>query len=256
MLDYIKSFLNKHFKTLVFFGLAGLIGGFFVGVYQLDSYPEEIRQQILSQGLNEVILGVVTALQAAGYGVFLGAIGIFLGERLGLYKGERRLELKPLFYTVIVLIVGGLSMILFDVLWFGRVSAPIMESYSVKPTIPFMIASVIYGGVIEEVMLRLFMLTLIAFILHKIFGKGSETPTTAILVIANVVASLLFAAAHLPATEILFGLTPIIVFRCFLLNGGIGVMFGWLYHRYGLRYSMIAHAGCHVVSKLIWILFI
>lgn len=256
MINLLISFLKKHFKTLVFFGLAGLIGGFFVGVYQLDSYPEEIRQQILSQGLNEVTLGVVSALQAAGYGVFLGAIGIFLGERLSLYKGERRLELKPFFYTVIILIVGGLSMILFDVLWFGRVSAPIMESYSVKPTIPFMIASVVYGGVIEEVMLRLFMMTLVAFILHKIFGKGTDVPGVNILVVANVVSALLFAAGHLPTTAILFGLTPLIVFRCFLLNGGIGLMFGWLYHRFGLRYSMIAHAGCHLVSKLIWILFI
>ena len=105
-------------------------------------------------------------------------------------------------------------------------------------------------------MLRLFMLTLIAFILHKIFGKGSDVPGTAIIVVANVVSVLLFAAGHLPATAVLFELTPIIVFRCFLLNGGVGFLFGWLYHRYGLRYSMIAHAGCHVVSKLIWILFI
>ena len=42
----------------------------------------------------------------------------------------------------------------------------------------------------------------------------------------------------------------------FLLNGGIGLLLGWLYRKYGLRYAMIAHAGCHLVSKLIWILFI
>ena len=32
--------------------------------------------------------------------------------------------------------------------------------------------------------------------------------------------------------------------------------FGWLYRKYGLRYAMIAHGGCHILSKLIWILFI
>ena len=41
-----------------------------------------------------------------------------------------------------------------------------------------------------------------------------------------------------------------------LLNGGFGLAFGWLYRRFGLRYAMIAHGGCHVVSKMIWLLFI
>ena len=54
----------------------------------------------------------------------------------------------------------------------------------------------------------------------------------------------------------LMRLTPMIIFRCFLLNGGFGLLFGWLYRKYGLRYAMIAHGGCHVVSKLIWILFV
>ena len=68
--------------------------------------------------------------------------------------------------------------------------------------------------------------------------------------------ALLFAAGHLPATLMMLGSSPMIIFRCFLLNGGFGLAFGWLYRKYGLRYSMIAHGGCHVVSKLIWILFV
>ena len=54
----------------------------------------------------------------------------------------------------------------------------------------------------------------------------------------------------------MMGNSPILIFRCFLLNGSFGLAFGWLYRKYGLRYAMIAHGGCHVVSKLIWILFI
>ena len=48
----------------------------------------------------------------------------------------------------------------------------------------------------------------------------------------------------------------LIIARCIILNGGIGLLFGYLYRKYGLRYAMIAHAGCHLISKLIWILFI
>ena len=256
MIKTVKEFIKKHSKTLIFFGIAGLIGGFFTGLFVIDSYPDEMKQQMYDQGLNNLLLSVITALQAMGYGVTLGAVGIFLGERVGLFRGERRLERKPLLITGAASVVAGLSFILFDLLWFGRVSEAIMESYSAKPTLAFIIGAIIYGGVIEEVMLRLFLMSLIAFILHKIFGKGKEHPTVAIYTVANVLSAILFALAHLPATAVLLGITPLIVFRCLLLNGGIGVIFGWLYQRYGLRYSMIAHAGCHVVAKLIWIIFI
>ena len=119
-----------------------------------------------------------------------------------------------------------------------------------------MLAAVTYGAVIEEVMLRLFFMSLIAFLLHKLFGKKDEYPTTSVLIAANVIAALLFAAGHLPATVLLMGSSSILIFRCFLLNGGLGLLFGYLYRKYGLRYAMIAHGGCHMVSKVIWILFI
>ena len=250
------TFLKQYWKTLAFFSVVGLVGGYFVGIYQLDSFPEEMRQEILSQGLTPMLLGLVTALQSAGYGLVLGAAGIWLGKQTGLWKDQRHLDKKPLLITLGAAVLGGLALILPDLLVFGRYSQPILDSYAVKPSISYLVASVTYGGVIEEVMLRLFMMSLIAFILHKIFGRKAEKPGTALLVLANVIAALLFAAAHLPATFVLIGNSPLILFRCFLLNGGFGLVFGWLYRKYGLRYAMMAHGGCHVVSKLIWILFV
>lgn len=255
-MDRVKKFLKEHVGTLLFFAICGLIGGFFTGLFMLDSYPEEMRDQLLAEGMNGTLLGIVTALQGAGYGVILGAVGILLGRKTGLYKGERKIEKRPLLCAIVVSLISGLSMILFDLLWFGRVSEAVMDSYLTKPSPAFIIGSVIYGGVIEEVMLRLFWLTLVAFLLHLVFAKGQGTPSRAILIAANVIAALLFAVGHLPATEVLLGITPLIALRCFLLNGGIGLMFGWLYYRFGLRYSMLAHAGAHVVSKLIWIIFV
>ena len=250
----MADFVKKYWKTLLFFVLAGLIGGFFTGLYQLDSYPEEIRQEIAAQGIDPVLLGIITAVQAAGYGLVLGAVGILLGKKTGLWKDERKLAKKPLIRTAIAAILGGMLLILSDLLFFGNYSDAIRESYAVKPTVTYILAAVVYGGVIEEVMLRLFFMSLLAFLLQKLFRKGSGT--TSVLIAANLIAALLFAAAHLPATAVLMGLTPMIVFRCFLLNGGLGLLFGWLYRKFGLRYAMLAHAGCHVVSKLIWILFV
>lgn len=252
----MKAFIHKYWKTLLFFAVVGLVGGFFTGIYILDSYPAQMQQEILAQGLTATTLGLVSAMQSAGYGIVLGAAGIFLGKKTGLWKDENSVTGKPLRITAAIAVIGGFALILPDLLFFGKYVPMIMDSYAVKPTVPYMLAAVLYGGVIEEVMLRLFMMSLVAFLLHKLFGKKTETPATGILIAANVIAALLFAAGHLPATAVLMGITPMILARCFLLNGGFGLLFGWLYRKYGLRYAMLAHGGCHIISKLIWILFI
>jgi len=255
--------MMRFIKTLLFFAVMGLIGCFFTGIYTLDSYPADIQQQLLddlnSVGIVQVpadiLMGIIMAIQSAIYGVVLGAVGIWLSKKTGLWKDERAISKKPLAVSVIIAVIGGLAMILLDMMFFGHYSDEIMNSYAVKPSILYILGCVTYGGVIEEVMLRLCLMSLIAFLLHKLFGKKHDKPTVAILIAANVISAVSFAAAHLPATAELLGLTPLIIFRCFLLNGGLGLLFGWLYRKYGLRYSMIAHGGCHIVSKFIWLLF-
>ena len=252
----MEAFVRKYWKTLLFFAVVGLIGGFTVGLYQLESFPDEIKQEVYAQGLNDTLLGLVTAMQSAGYGLVLGAAGIWLGKKVGLWKDERHITKKPLMAAIIIAVIGGLALILPDLLFFGKYEPALLDVYAVKPTVPFLLATVTYGAVIEEVMLRLFMMSLVAFVLHLLFERKREGVSTAVLVAANVASALLFAAGHLPANDMMFGLTTVIVIRCILLNGEFGLAFGWLYRRFGLRYAMIAHGGCHVVSKLIWILFI
>lgn len=258
------NFIKTYWKTVLFFALVGLVGGFFTGFYLLDSYPADIQQQLIHElnagGLTmipvDILLGAITAVQSAGYGLFLGLIGIFLGKKTKLWRDERSLAKKPLMIATLASLAGGLAMILPDILLFGRYSDAIMNSYASKPTIPYLLASVTYGAVIEEVMLRLFNMSLIAYLLHKLFWRKHEDTPVAALAAANILSALLFAAGHLPATFALLGSSPLIILRCFLLNGGLGLLFGWLYRKYGLRYAMIAHGGCHVVSKLIWIAFL
>ena len=248
----MEKFIRSYWKTLLFFVIIGLVGGFFVGLYVLDSYPDELREQAYAEGLNDFLIGVITAVQSAGYGLVLGTVGILLAKNLGLWRDERSVTAKPLLFAILISIICGLTLILSDIFFFGKYSEVIANSYAVKPTLPYLIATVTYGAVIEEVMLRLFMMSLVAFVLKKLVKKEG----VGILIAANIVSALLFAAGHLPATIMMIGTTPLIIFRCFLLNGGLGLLFGWLYRKYGLRYAMIAHGGCHVISKLIWILFI
>ncbi len=250
----MKSFFKKYFIVLLIFALSGLVGGYLAGLDLFDSYPPEIQEQIMSAGMDKNTLTLITAVQYAGYGFFLGIFGIILSKKIGLWNDELSIEFKPMVSALSIAAIGGVSMIAFDILWFGKIIQPIADSYLVKPNLPTIIGTVLLGGIVEEVMLRLFVMSLLAFILLKLF-RNSEN-TDAIFAVANIVSALLFAAAHLPATQVLFGLTPLILFRCFLLNGGLGLLFGRLYRKHGIQYAMIAHAGCHVISKLIWIFFI
>ena len=260
----VKKFIKDNWKSIVFFIVAGLIGGFFVGIYLLESYPPEIKQQVIDEMIAsgvggipvDLAMGILSSYQGAGYGLVLGVVGIILAKKIGLWRNEIAITRKPLLITSLVGVLGGLLLILPDLLYFNHQIPAIKDSYASKPTIAYIIGAILYGGVTEEVMLRLFWMSLVAFLLYKLFERKQEKPSVRILVIANIIAAILFAAGHLPATFMLIGNSPMILIRCFVLNGGLGLLFGWLYRKYGLRYAMIAHAGCHIVSKVIWILFI
>ena len=77
-----------------------------------------------------------------------------------------------------------------------------------------------------------------------------------IYVIANIISALLFAAGHIPSTMAMTSLTPVLIFRCFLLNGGFGLCFGYLYRKYGLGYAMLSHGFVHLIADTLMLIFI
>ena len=109
-----------------------------------------------------------------------------------------------------------------------------------------------YGGIVEEVELRLFVMTLLVWVVAKIRGK---TPTAGLYWFAILGAALLFGAGHLPAAAQVWPLDAIVVARVLLLNALAGVVFGWLYWKRGLEVAMLAHFSAdlvlHVVAPLV-----
>ena len=122
MITLLKQFLKHYWKTLVFFAVIGVVGGFFVGIYQLDSYPQELQQQFFDQGLTKTILGMVTAVQSAGYGLVLGGLGIILAKKVGLWRDGVSFDKRPLMVTIVWAVIGGLALILPDLLFFEKSS--------------------------------------------------------------------------------------------------------------------------------------
>ncbi len=249
----MREIIKNNLKFLVFLTIFGLVGGYFTALYSIETLSNEMLEDAISQVGSVDTLIIVTTLQSLGYALILGIIGKVLAKKIGLWR-DVEFNKKGNIELILVTLVGGTAFILFDVFIFGSFSEVIKNSYAIKPTLEYIIASVTYGAVIEEVMLRLFFMTLIALIIQKLAKK--ESMNNSILIIANIIAAMLFAAGHLPATVSTIGTTPMILIRCFVMNGGFGLLFGRLYRKYGIHYAMLAHGGLHIVSKLIWILFI
>lgn len=229
------------------------VAAIFTVMYQFELYDPAILEEAIAQvGSLEVIMAI-SVVQVVMYAVICGFAGYLLAEKLGLMRSFK-LEKGNLITTLIISLVCGVLFSL-DYWTFGKAIPQVAESYAATLTYENVIASVLYGGIIEEVMMRLFLMSLIAFLIWKLFFRKQENVPTKALIAANIIAALLFAAGHLPATIMAFGgVTPLILFRCFLLNGGFGLVFGHLYRKYGIQYAMVAHMGCHIISKLIWII--
>ena len=233
-----------------------LVGGFFTVRYQFALYPPEIMDEALAQVGSAAVLYVISLIQTCLYAAVCGFVGYLLADSLGLIK-PFKLTAQPVLFTVAISLAGGAALALLDTFVFAPIIGEEAILGSVDALLSFdgWVASLLYGGVIEEVMLRLFFMTLIAWVISKIFYRNTsagELPSR-VFIMANILAALLFAAGHLPATVMTFGgLTPALLIRCFLLNGGCAIGFGWLYRKHGIGYAMLAHAGCHVVSKLLF----
>lgn len=257
--------------TLAFLPII-IIASILTCLYTFDLYPQEMLEEAIAAVGSKTIVILVTVIQNVGIIALATFFGYIIAEKLGLLRSIKKdgkikiFEKKALLVTFIVSVISGILFSL-DYWTFGKVIPQIQQANDVGLSFVSFIASIIYGGICEELMLRLFVLSLFAFIIWKLFFRKSaklqaennsqvQVPP-AVFLLANIVASLLFAAGHLPATQIAFGsITPLILFRCFLYNGGMGYVFGWLYIKYGLQYSMLSHALCHIVSKAIWLLFI
>jgi hypothetical protein len=98
-----------------------------------------------------------------------------------------------------------------------------------------------YGGIDEEVLTRLFLLTLFAWLGVRIFQRQKTRLLPATFWTANFVVAVLFGLGHLPAASRLMQITPEVVILALALNGIAAVPFGYLYWKRGLESAMIAH---------------
>ena len=230
-----------------------------------------------------IIIGIA---QSTIYGAVAAFLGYILASKIGLLRSFSFVKKSTLTAVIAGAICGILFFTLDGLIFAGQIPGVATDYANYSFSITTIGAKVLYGGIIEEILMRWLLMSLVAFILWKIsqLGKRSSSPkgeraakvvsgletsenaeatacNTALaptwtLVVANILVAMLFAAGHLPATISLFGsLTAIILVRCFVLNGMFGLVFGWLYRNYGIQYAMVGHAMTHIVCMLSVFLF-
>ncbi|GCF09844.1 CPBP family glutamic-type intramembrane protease [Dictyobacter arantiisoli] len=108
-----------------------------------------------------------------------------------------------------------------------------------------------YGGIAEELLCRLFLLSLLAWLIGLAWHMPGGKPALGALWLANILAAVIFGLGHLPTTAALVKLTPLLIGRAILLNGIIGVAVGYLFWQYGLEAAILAHFVADLVLHVI-----
>ncbi len=241
--------MKKKLRIGFIFAIVGLIGGIFVGLYQLNTLSEEMIEEVIGQLGSIEMLIVISGIQSALFAFISTILGLIFMEKLGF-----RLHTKFSKYSLILALGVGTISALFIVLSDRFIFQSLIgSSDDYQISIYYLLGGILYGGVVEELLLRLFVMSGLILLISKFVLKNKTDDTLKPWVIwtAIIVSALLFGALHLPATSVMFDLSLGIILRALLLNGLPGIAFGYLYWKHGLSHAMIAHMFAHVVMQLI-----
>ena len=244
---------NKDLKISLIFTLIGLIAGALTGWYQILNFDEAMKEAIISQVGSINMMIFISAVQT-GLFVFISTfIGLKLARKTNLHLNFKFDKNSFIMATVVGFVVA-LIIVVSEKFIFTKYLPENLLNFDFS--LHYFVSSILYGGIVEELMLRLFFMSLIVFILKKMFIKSNDNEKnekipTWMYVKAIAVSAIVFAAGHLPAVSQTLGLSVPMVVRVLVLNSIGGIGFGYLYWKKGLSYSILAHMLTHVFNQLI-----
>ena len=171
----MKDYIKNNWKFLLFVLSSGLLGGYCTGLYIPEMYSQEMLQQLQEQGMTTELLALSGAVQyGILYGAILAAIGLIISKKVGLWK-EFRFDKNAVLPTTVITIIAALCLFPGDKLIFGSFSSWVNDVYNISPGLPKIIAGLLGGGVIEEVMMRQLFMSLMALIISKLFRLCNDS---------------------------------------------------------------------------------
>ncbi len=201
------------------------------------------------------VLITATIAQSLLLVAIAAAVGTALAPRVGLaapffealVSGQPLWEaLQPQLVPALSLGVGGALLIVaaYYLFFRPRLDRPTVHSMEQLRMDLGPWARLLYGGIVEEVLFRWGVMSLLAWIGAALFGG----PTPTLMWIVIVVSGVLFGIGHLPSYRLAgCQVTPLFLGLMILLNLWATLICGWLFWQYGLLAAMIAHMLYHLV---------
>ncbi len=242
-----------------------------LGVIAIIPYSLALQAPALENVPLPMPLSILIPIQVLQNAVLFGLVllaGLFLARRIGLgtpileawLAGEKTAaRLKAILLPSILLgVIAALAIIALDLFVFQPAmqaqlgaAAEALNLVGARPTAWQGFLASFYGGINEEILLRLLVLSLFAWLGKFVSHTSDGRPTTAILWIANILAAALFGLGHLPSTSMLVPLTPMVILRAVILNGLAGIAFGYLYWKHGLEAAILSHFSTDIVLHVL-----
>jgi membrane protease YdiL (CAAX protease family) len=236
---------------------AGIASAIAVIPYSLALNPEAAEQaktNLAAKG-SRIPPMLIIILAAAVQSGLLIAVAIYFGLRTSSAVGLRLPLLDALLsgQPLLPVLKTGLVPALIAGLVSGAAIAA-LEQFYFQPRLPEAfhkakermavwkrVLACFYGGIYEELLLRLFVMSGLIWAISRIFSQSGGGITLGVFWAANILASLLFGIGHLPATARIAPLNPLIISRALILNGLAGLLFGVLFFNNGLEFAVLAH---------------
>ncbi len=114
-----------------------------------------------------------------------------------------------------------------------------------------LLVKILYGGVTEETLMRWGLMTALLWLSWRFLQRSEGVPHRRYVWASALIASVLFGVLHLPAVMAIgVELSAPVASFVVVANSLPGLLFGYLYWRYGLEAAIGAHGLAHIVATL------
>lgn len=231
-------------KKVIAVMILGLAAGAVLGAQQVMSLTPGMESQIAAQLGSKQVIIIIAMLQTAAMAGIATIAGLWASPKVSLNKPSI-CNRKSIAAAMVIGLLSASLIAISEKLVFAQ-ALGLEDKFEFSWL--YFLGSVLYGGIIEEVLLRFGLMSLIIWIAGKI---TKSVNSNGIYIAGIVIAAFLFAAGHLPAAAQMLGLSPVSVIRTLLLNFLPGIGFGYLYWKHGLAYAMLGHISTHVINQLV-----
>jgi hypothetical protein len=233
---------------------AALLGGVAILPYSLKLFNLNTQGKPLKMSVPKMLL--LSFIQTAVLSAVVVGVGLLAAHGIGLGASYIEAALsgsvvvgvgEALFLAVVLGALAGFLLYVADLLFLPYWPQALLEAARRTSLWDNFLAS-FYGGINEELFMRLFGFSVLAWLLSQLFHPTTSGQSQIIFWTVNIVMAILFGLGHLPALKKTAGEISRVMFaRSLILNAPVGLLCGWLFWNFGIEAAIIAHFSADII---------